>query len=105
VLGVLRELDLLTQRTVAEMSRSSAESEFASLFLAGYGIAAMAYGVMRRSPLSRTFGLVLIAVVIAKLYLWDVWFLARFYRMSAFVGLGILLLAASWIYSRSNDRR
>lgn len=105
VLGVLREVNLWTRRTVAEPARGSAESEFGSLFLAGYGIAAMAWGVVRRSPISRTLSLVVIGVVIAKLYLWDIWFLARFYRMSAFVALGVLLLASSWIYSRGGDTR
>jgi uncharacterized membrane protein len=103
--GLLREVDLEVRRTVAESGRSAAESEFGSLFLAAYGIAALAWGIARDSRMTRTIGLVLIGIVIAKLYLWDVWFLERLYRMSAFGGLGILLLAASWIYSRSKDAR
>jgi uncharacterized membrane protein len=105
VTGLLREVDLEVRRTMAEPGRSAAESEFGSLFLAGYGIAALAWGMARNSRMTRTIGLALIGIVIAKLYLWDVWFLERLYRMSAFGGLGILLLAASWIYSRSKDVR
>jgi uncharacterized membrane protein len=103
--GLLREVDLTVRRAVAEPGRGAAESEFNSLFLAAYGVTALAWGIARSSPLTRTIGLVLIAVVITKLYLWDVWFLERLYRMTAFAGLGVLLLAASWIYSRSKDLR
>lgn len=103
--GLLREVDLAVRRTLAEPGRGAAESEFSSLFLAAYGILALAWGMARNSSVTRTIGLVLIAIVIAKLYLWDVWFLDRLYRMTAFGGLGVLLLAASWIYSRSRDVR
>lgn len=101
--GLLREVDLAVRRAMAEPGRGAAESEFSSLFLAAYGIAALAWGMARSSPITRTVGLVFIAMVIGKLYLWDVWFLERLYRMTAFGGLGVLLLAASWIYSRSKD--
>ena len=103
VLGVLREIVLWTERAFAGPARNGAQSEFGSLFLALYGISALAIGIARRSPPARGFGLALIAAVIIKLYLWDVWFLQRLYRMSAFGMLGILLLAASWIYSRAKD--
>jgi len=44
-------------------------------------------------------GLVLIGLVVAKLYLFDVWQLGRIYRIWAFIGLGALLLATSFLYS------
>jgi uncharacterized membrane protein len=105
VVALLRAIVLWTRSAVPEATRSAAESEFGSLFLAGYGVLALAWGIARTSPLVRSLGLVLISLVIAKLYLWDVWFLERLYRMSAFGCLGILLLTASWIYSRSKDLR
>lgn len=105
VAGLLREVVLWTERVISGSARSGAESEFGSLFLASYGIGALAVGMTRHSGVARTLGLVLIGVVIGKLYLWDVWFLERLYRMSAFGGLGILLLAASWVYSRARDVR
>jgi uncharacterized membrane protein len=103
--GLLREVDLLVRRSVSEPGRGAAESECSSLFLAVYGIAGLAWGMARNSRITRSVGLVLIGIVIAKLYLWDVWFLERLYRMTAFAGLGVLLLVASWIYSRSKDVR
>jgi uncharacterized membrane protein len=42
--------------------------------------------------------------VVIKLYLYDVWLLTRFYRVSAFVALGILLLVASYVYSRFKEK-
>jgi uncharacterized membrane protein len=46
----------------------------------------------------------LLAAVIVKLYVYDVWLLTRFYRIGAFVALGVLLLAASYLYSRFKSR-
>jgi uncharacterized membrane protein len=103
VLGVLREIVLWTDRAIAEPVRAAAKSELGSVFLALYGIAALAIGIARRSRPALGFGLALTGAVILKLYLWDVWFLQRLYRMSAFGMLGILLLAASWIYSHAKD--
>jgi uncharacterized membrane protein len=103
VLGVLREIVLWADRAITEPARAAAESELGSVFLALYGIAALAIGIARRSRPALGFGLALTGAVILKLYLWDVWFLERLYRMSAFGMLGILLLAASWIYSRAKD--
>ena len=45
-------------------------------------------------------GLALVALVIAKLYLLDVWVLGRLFRITAFLALGVLLLALSYLYSR-----
>ncbi len=71
-----------------------------SVVLALYGIALVVVGVNARSLVNRVIGLVLLAVVILKLYLYDVWQLQQTFRIVAFVVLGILLLAASFLYSR-----
>ena len=54
--------------------------------------------------LDRSIGLMLLALVIAKLYCWDVWQLNYAARITAFVLLGVVLLAASWVYSRFRAR-
>jgi uncharacterized membrane protein len=36
---------------------------------------------------------------VAKLYLIDVWVLGRLFRITAFLALGVLLLALSYLYS------
>jgi len=49
---------------------------------------------------NRLLGLLLLAGVVVKLYLSDVWVLDRIYRVIAFGFLGILLLLTSFLYSR-----
>ena len=100
----------IDQTRATGADRSSLTSALESVFLAGYGIAALAYGIARNTAPYRTLGLILLGMVIGKLYLWDIWQLDRFYRISAFVALGVLLLVASYLYSRfrsseSRERR
>jgi uncharacterized membrane protein len=80
--------------------RNSFVSALESLLLALYGIFGLTFGIMRKRLVDRWLGILLLCLVIAKLYLWDVWQLDRFYRISAFVLLGVLLLSASYLYSR-----
>jgi uncharacterized membrane protein len=53
---------------------------------------------------NRLAGLILFGVIILKLYFYDVWLLDRFYRVLAFLALGGLLVAGSYIYSRYRER-
>lgn len=73
--------------------------EAASILLACWAIATLAWGLGSKSKISVQIGLVLLGLVVAKLYVWDVWSLDRIYRITAFLALGGLLLFASWIYS------
>ncbi len=100
----LRELDRWGVRYVDVSSRTSFLSEGASMLLAIYALLMISAGAIRRARLDRAIGLVLLGIVIFKLYLYDVWLLTRFYRISAFIALGILLLAASYIYSRFREK-
>lgn len=76
------------------------ESMTFSILVALYALVLVALGFVQHSTANRLFALVLIALVVAKLYLYDVWQLQRLYRMGAFVGLGVLLLGTSYLYSR-----
>jgi uncharacterized membrane protein len=80
--------------------RSSLLSESESVLLGVYGALLLGLAVLRKSATDRVIGLTLLAIVIGKLYVLDVWLLSRIYRISAFVALGLLLLASSFIYSR-----
>jgi hypothetical protein len=71
-----------------------------SVLVAAYAVLLVGGGVAQRSAVTRIAGIVLIGVVVAKLYLYDVWLLGQFYRMTAFAILGVLLLAMSFLYSR-----
>lgn len=98
--AILRFIALWAITNAAPVNRTSLVSELDSLFLALYGLIVIAYGVARRSPINRLLGLVLLGIVVLKLYVYDVWLMASFYRISALVALGVLLLAASYVYSR-----
>jgi hypothetical protein len=78
----------------------SGQSMAVSVLTALYAIFLVAAGVVTRSLISRLLGLVLVTLVVAKLYLYDVWLLGRLHRIIAFAALGLLLLTLSFIYSR-----
>lgn len=87
-------------RSAAPADLRSAESTALSMAWAGWAVLLVSAGVAARSAINRVLGLGLIAVVVVKLYLYDVWFLGLFYRMVAFAVLGALLLLMSYLYSR-----
>ncbi len=69
-----------------------------------YGLALVISGVLWRFPLNRLLGLGLLAIVVAKLYLADVWSMERLHRILAFGALGVLLLTTSFFYSRFRSK-
>ena len=79
----------------------SAQSAAVSIMMACYALLLIGAGVVYRSGLNRMLGLGLIGVVVAKLYLYDIWLLVRLYRIVAFGALGALLLLTSYVYSRN----
>ena len=95
----LEAIDWAARSALPENLRS-AQSVAISILMACYAVGLVAIGVARGSGLNRLLGLGLIGIVIVKLYLYDVWFLSLFFRMSAFAVLGALLLVMSYLYSR-----
>ena len=75
-----------------------------TLLLAVYGLMLVMLGVQSRTVINRVMGLILFAIVIFKLYLSDVWMLDKIFRMIAFLALGGLLVAGSYLYSRFRTR-
>jgi uncharacterized membrane protein len=88
------------RHTAAPADFVSVASTSISVLAAAYAVLLVAGGVARRSAVTRIAGIALIGLVVLKLYLYDVWLLAQFYRMTAFAILGVLLLAMSYLYSR-----
>lgn len=88
------------KRHVSAADLWSTESTAFSILLALYALALIVLGVATRTSLNRVLGLGLLAIVVAKLYLSDVWSLGLGFRITAFLGLGILLLLVSYLYSR-----
>jgi len=61
-------------------------------------------GIQRHSPLLRWQALILLGIVVAKVFLYDLSFLARAYRILSFFILGSVLLAVSFFYQRKLAR-
>jgi uncharacterized membrane protein len=87
-------------RSTPAANVASVETVSISILLAAYGAVLVSLGVLTRAGINRMLGLVLLAVVVLKLYLYDVWQLERIYRIVAFSFLGVVLLATSFLYSR-----
>ena len=65
-----------------------------------YAVGAVAVGIVRQSSQIRLAGIVLLAVPVAKLFVYDTFLLERGYRVAAFVTLGGVLLAMGFVYQR-----
>lgn len=99
IMAHLAGLSAGLRSTSAAFTNHDVAYEAASIMLACWAIIALTWGLLGKSKTNIQIGLVLLAVVVAKLYVWDVWSLDRIYRITAFLALGGLLLFASWIYS------
>ena len=72
---------------------------YSALWMA-FGAMLMIVGFLRRSAFVRWQALILIAVTIVKVFVYDVSQLDRAYRIVSFIVLGALLLAISFVYQR-----
>lgn len=75
-----------------------------SVFLAGYALMLLMIGIGAKSAPVRQGAVVLFGVVIFKTFLIDVWALGGFFRISAFIFLGVILLTVGYLYSRFAER-
>ena len=69
-----------------------------------YAVILLVVGIARRSRAVRLGGLILIAVSIVKVFVYDVFTLQTVYRIIAFVGLGLLLLVGGFLYQKYSAR-
>lgn len=84
-----------------DLHRNDIERDFAySALWMAYGAMVMVIGFLRRSAFVRWQALILIAVTIVKVFIYDVSQLDRGYRIVSFIVLGALLLAISFAYQR-----
>ena len=65
-----------------------------------YAAIGLVIGIAIRSRPVRVAALALLAVPVAKVFVYDVFTLERVYRIGAFMGLGVLLLAGGYLYQR-----
>lgn len=66
-----------------------------------YGAALMFVGFWKKSAFLRYQALILIALTVGKVFLYDTSSLDRGYRILSFIALGLLLLATSFLYQRN----
>jgi uncharacterized membrane protein len=102
VAGVRPALGRWNSAYYAEVRRVEIARDFTYSALGmAYGAMLMIVGVWRRSAFVRWQALVLIAVTIVKVFVYDVSELDRAYRILSFIVLGVLLLAISFVYQRN----
>ncbi len=75
-----------------------------SLLWTLYASALILAGVKRQSALLRWQALVLFGLAVAKVFLYDISYLDRFYRIVSFLILGVLLLVVSFFYQKKISR-
>jgi uncharacterized membrane protein len=71
-----------------------------SIFWTLYATALILTGMARRAAILRWQALTLFAIVVAKVFFYDLSTLSRFYRILSFLVLGVLLLSVSFLYQR-----
>jgi len=98
--GLGIELVAWIQRSVEKNSQFETSTVAISILMALYALMLVTIGVAAKSAINRMMGLILMTLVVIKLYLVDVWELGFLFRIVAFLGLGVLLLAVSYLYSR-----
>ncbi len=65
-----------------------------------YSLALMVPGAIRKSAMLRWQALALLGVVVVKVFVFDLSFLTRFYRIISFFVLGLVLLLVSFFYQK-----
>jgi len=98
--GLSLEIGGWVSRNIALENQSSVQIVAISVMMTIYAVILVVIGVRVQAAIHRILGLALVVFVVAKLYLVDVWVLGRLFRITAFLALGALLLALSYLYSR-----
>ena len=81
-------------------SRSSAQQLALSIFWSSYGLVLMLVGIWRQLRAVRLFAMGLLYLAIFKVFIFDLGSLATPFRIISFLGLGIILLVVSLLYTR-----
>jgi uncharacterized membrane protein len=89
--GALRDLELAQQLSL-------------SIIWMLYAGAMLAFGHLRRNRLLRVMALLLLGLTTLKVFFWDLSSLDRIYRIISFIVLGLILLAVSYVYQKSQQR-
>ncbi len=95
---------LLKDKTIASAGEFARLANLRHLSLSGswlvYSIILLIIGIWRRIQRLRIIAIVLFGITILKIFIYDLSFLQTLYRIFSFVGLGVMLLATSYLYQR-----
>ena len=97
-----RHITELYQRNSYEATRQleiARDFSFSAIWII-YGAALMVAGFWKRSAFIRWQAMVLVAVTIGKVFLYDSRELQQIYRILSFIALGVMLMAISYAYHR-----
>jgi len=95
-------VELYQQRNMYETTRQleiARDFSFSAIWII-YGAAMMVIGFWKRSAFIRWQAMVLVAVTIGKVFLYDSRMLQQGYRILTFIALGVVLMAISYAYHR-----
>ena len=65
-----------------------------------YGGVLMGIGIWKRHRSLRVLAISLLGIAVVKIFIYDLSFLEALYRIFSFIGLGLILLAASYVYQK-----
>jgi uncharacterized membrane protein len=83
-----------------DIDRGLAQQLALSVLWLLYSLALLVPGAMRKSAILRWQALALLGVVVVKVFVFDLSFLTRFYRIVSFFVLGLVLLLVSFFYQK-----
>lgn len=87
-------------RLMTAWSQSVAESYAYSAVWLAFALALFVAGIRLRSQNVRLAGLAVMALVVLKVFAWDMSNLAGLLRIASFIGLGFCLVGIGWLYQR-----
>jgi uncharacterized membrane protein len=88
---------------LARNARLSRETMI-SIMWAAYATGLIVVGLRRNYAPIRYFAMIVFALTILKVFMIDMASLDRIYRVASVIGLGVLLLATSYLYQRTRER-
>lgn len=97
--------DLFGRMPSLGIDRELAQQLALSLLWVAYAVVLLVTGMVRKSASIRWQGLILLAVAIVKVFLFDLSFLTRFYRIVSVFILGLVLLLVSFYYQKRSKAR
>lgn len=91
---------LQTSELPAREGLRNAQNLSLTVVWAIYAVIGLVIGIVKRWRRVRIGALILLAVPIVKVFVYDVFKLEMGYRIAAFVGLGVLLIVSGYLYQR-----